>query len=68
VRIEAWDQDISSGDDRIDLGNESDSFLAETYFYPKTTSNSSFTSNGRLDKGTNFPNGYIEYYIEVVGV
>ena len=68
VRIEAWDQDISSSDERIDLGNESDYDLAETYFYPKTTYKSSFTSNGRLDKQIDIPNGYIEYYIEVVGV
>jgi hypothetical protein len=68
VRIEAWDKDIFSSDERIDLGNESDSLIAETYFYPKTTSNSSFTSNGRLDKEPDEINGYIEYYIEVVGV
>ena len=67
VKIEAWDYDKTTSDERIDLGNESDSFYAETYFYPKTTSKSSFTSNGRLDKIDEL-DGYIEYYIEIVGI
>ena len=69
VRIKAWDFDKGTNDELIDLGEASDSYLVETYFYPdpETTSKSSFTSNGRLDK-LNELDGYIKYDIEVVEV
>ena len=67
VKIRAWDYDETTSDEIIDLGEESDSYHAETYFYPNTTSYFLFKSDGKLDK-INELDGYIEYYIKTVGV
>jgi len=66
VQIEAWDDDIWTGDEQIDLnGNDIYNKQIEIKFYPLTESYKTDTDNGDRD-GISECDGYIEYYIQIV--
>ena len=67
VMISAMDYDVWSSDDQIDLNGDSGSRILYTYFYPRQKSYDTFTADGRLDLLDEM-DGYIEYYIKVVGI
>jgi hypothetical protein len=67
VIISAWDDDLDA-DDHIDLNGDSITLYdAETDFNPKIQSYRSFIADGRLDLIDEI-DGWIEYYIEIIGV
>jgi len=68
VQIEAWDDDLWTGDEQIDLnGANANSKRIEIKFYPLTESYKTYTDNGDKD-GLNECDGYIECYIQIVKI